>query len=464
MRWSMSTTVVLPLVPVTAATLTSSPSSSSPNPTSETMGTPRASAARNTRLLGLMPGLAMILSIPSRTSGPAPRTPGASRAARVSRRCSLSLPSATRTFSPRSASARVVATPDSPSPNTSVLTGSPGRVVEEDVVEEEARGGEGRLGDPEPDHHLVLVPAQKLEVVVDGGHLEDPASRELEDEDLQDHGEGLRHEEAAHDGQEQLRLGQHGGRGEDASYGEGARVAHKDVGGVRVVPEKPHYSADHRAADHRHVVLALQERYRRVGQERYGRSPGGEPVEAVGEVDGVGGARDDEQEEEAEERDPYNPRPQDQTTVEVRHQHGLADAHVAHREHVGQHYRQGQQQELVAGAKTLRPLLGDLLPVVVEPDAGDDGDQDQRRQRRYVGPRHHHERPEQARQHHDPTHGRGARLDEVRLRSLLAYELPELARLQELDELRAEHHGYQERYRRREYNAKQELDSPSTCG
>src|SRR5829696_2166869 len=99
------------------------------------------------------------------------------RAAGVSRSRSSRLSSAARTSSPRPASALAAATPDSPSPYTRVLTGSPCRVVEEDVVEEEPHGGESGLGDPEPDHHLVLVPAQKLEVVVDRGHLEHPSSR-----------------------------------------------------------------------------------------------------------------------------------------------------------------------------------------------------------------------------------------------------------------------------------------------
>ena len=52
MRWIMSTTVVFPFVPVTAATRASSPSSSRPSPTSEMMGTPRASAAREYGITG----------------------------------------------------------------------------------------------------------------------------------------------------------------------------------------------------------------------------------------------------------------------------------------------------------------------------------------------------------------------------------------------------------------------------
>src|SRR5215210_8967081 len=165
-----------------------------------------------------MPGLATTLSAPSRTSGLAPRTPETSRPARIPRRLSLSPPSATKTSSPRSVSARVAATPDSPSPSTSVLTGSPCRVVEEDVVEEKANRGERSLGDPEPDHDLVIVPPQKLEVVVDRGHLEDPAPGELVHEDLHHDGDRFENEETADDGQEQLRFGQNRRRGEHAAY------------------------------------------------------------------------------------------------------------------------------------------------------------------------------------------------------------------------------------------------------
>src|SRR5215203_2195955 len=236
MQWIMSTTVVFPLVPVTAATRASSPRSSRPSPTSEIMGTPRSFADRSTGLWGLMPGLATNLSTPSRTSRPAPRTPDTSSPARVSRRPSLSLASATTTDSPRSVSTRVAATPDSPSPNTSVFTGSPCRVVEEDVVEEEAHRGEGGLGDPEPHH--------------DGDRLD--------------------HEETADDGEQKLGLGQHRRGGEHAAYRQRAGIPHKDLGGMGVVPEESHDRSDHRTADHRHVVLALEKGDRRVRQERYG--------------------------------------------------------------------------------------------------------------------------------------------------------------------------------------------------
>src|SRR5215203_6883499 len=216
------------------------------------------------------PSIRWIMSTTSRTPRPAPRTPDTSSPARVSRRPSLSLASATTRFLPRSVSTRVAATPDSPSPNTSVFTGSPCRVVEEDVVEKEAHRGEGSLGDPEPHHDLVLIPSQEFEVVVDRGHLEDPTPRELVDEYLHHDGDRLDHEETADDGEQKLGLGQHRRGGEHAAYRQRAGIPHKDLGGMGVVPEESHDRSDHRTADHRHVVLALEKGDRRVRQERYG--------------------------------------------------------------------------------------------------------------------------------------------------------------------------------------------------
>src|SRR5215208_6128067 len=154
-----------------------------------------------------MPGLATRRSTPSRTSGPAPKYPSTPSSSIRERRRSSSRSSATITFSPRARSARVAAMPDSPSPYTRVVTASPRRVVEEDIVEEEAHSREGGLGDPEPDDHLVLIPAEKLEVVVYGGHLEHPSPRELEDENLDDDRDGLDDEQPAHDGEKELCLG-----------------------------------------------------------------------------------------------------------------------------------------------------------------------------------------------------------------------------------------------------------------
>src|SRR5215204_1839604 len=439
----MSTTVVLPLVPVIAATLTPGPSSSRPRATSEITGTPRSAAARSTASRGRMPGLTTTRSAPFSTSGPAPSTPSTLSSSSATRRRTSFPASATRTSSPCASKARVAAIPDSPSPYTTVPKVSPRRLVKEEIVEEEPARGEGGLGDPESDHHLVLLPAQHLEVVVDGRHLEDPAlaAGQPEDRVLDDHRERFDDEEPSYDRQEQLRLGQDRGGGEDAPDGERARVAHEDVRRVGVVPEKPDYGPDHRPTDDRDVVLALEERDGRVNQQGNRPGPCREPVEAVRQVHGVGRAHDHEQQEEAEQRDPHHPRSEDQVAVEARHHHVLGDADVAQRQDVGKDDRQGEEQELEADAQALAPLLGDLLPVVVQPD-----------------PRHRRddqERRERAHQHHDPAHRRRAGFDQVRLRSLLAHELAEFARLQELYVLRPERHRYQERYGSREHDAKQ---------
>src|SRR5215218_8709645 len=453
----MSTTVVLPLVPVIAATLTPGPSNSRPRATSEITGTRRSAAACSTASRGRMPGLTTTRSAPFSTSGPAPSTPSTPSSSSAPRRRASSPASAARTSSPRASKARVAAIPDSPSPYTTVLKGSTRRLVEEEVVEEESARREGGLGDPESDHDLVLLPAQHLEVVVDGRHLEDPAlpAGQPEDRVLDDDRERFDDEEPSYDRQEQLRLGQDRSSGEDAPDSERARIAHEDVRRVGVVPEKPDDGPDHRPADDRDIVLALEERDGRIDDQGDRPGPCREPVEAVRQVHGVGRAHDHEQQEEAEQRYPDYPWSEDQITVEARHHHVLGDADVAQRQDVGKDDRQGEEQELEADAQALAPFLGDLLPVVVQPDPRYRRDNQERRERRHVRPRHDQQRRHQAHQHHHPAHRRRAGFDQMRLRPFLAHELAELARLQELYVLRPEHHRYQERYGSREHDAKQ---------
>src|SRR5215212_2327766 len=115
---------------------------------------------------------------------------------------------------------------------------------------------------------------------------------------------------------------------------------------------------------------------------------------AVRQVDRVGRTGDHQQQEHAEERDPHDSWSQDQAAVEIRHEHGLGDADVANRQDVGQYHSERQKEELVAGAQPFGTLLGDLLPVVVEAYARNDGDEQERRECGHGWPRHHHERRE----------------------------------------------------------------------
>ena len=151
-------------------------------------------------------------------------------------------------------------------------------------------------------------------MVVDRGHPEDPpAVGKLEPADLEDDGEGLQDEDPPDDGQEDLLLRQDGEGAQGTAQGEGAHVPHEDLGGIGVVPEEADAGADDRPAEDgklsgsRHVgdleVGGDLDVPGEVGEQEIGHETGdrrtdGEAVQAVGEIDGVRGAHDDERRQE----------------------------------------------------------------------------------------------------------------------------------------------------------------------
>ena len=178
-------------------------------------------------------------------------------------------------------------------------------------------GGEGKQRkhqghDPEADDDFGLAPAELLEVVVQRGHLEDAFLAELVAAYLEHDGERFEDEDAADEGEQEFLADDDGDGADGAAEGERADIAHEDFGGVGVVPEKADGGADHGAAEDGELAddgHALQ--FEVVGEddvaadvgehgERAGRDDGaadGEAVEAVGEVDGVGGAHQNEDDE-----------------------------------------------------------------------------------------------------------------------------------------------------------------------
>ena len=159
---------------------------------------------------------------------------------------------------------------------------------------------------------------------------------------------------------------------------------------------------------------------------------------------------------------PTTPGSEHQVAVEARNHYVLRYADIPQRQYVGEDDRQGEEQKLEANAQAFAALLGDLLPVVVEADPRHRRDYQKGREGRHIRPCDDQQRRQQAHQHHQPAHRRRAGFDQVRLRPLLAYELAELARLQERYVLRTEHHRYEKRYASREHDAKQESSFPLT--
>src|SRR6478609_9191083 len=125
-------------------------------------------------------------------------------------------------------------------PTPRIATCFPARVMVQlgNLEQGEAEQGEHDGNDPEADDHLVFMPAEKLEMVVDRRHLEDPLFAELETAHLEDDGHRFHHEHAADDDEERLLLGADRGSSERAADGEGTGVAHEDLGRVAIGPEE----------------------------------------------------------------------------------------------------------------------------------------------------------------------------------------------------------------------------------
>src|SRR6476646_4221264 len=203
-------TVDFPLVPVMPITRAFPPRTSRAKiSTSPRISIPRRAAACRTGSRSATPGLATTVSIPSNrvlsrlperasTCGYPERTsPRPGGAARLS---------AARTTAPRDESQRMHERPVSPSPRTrtflpcqSFFTSRSSRLAK--LQRGKAEEDQDHRDDPEAHDNLVLLPALQFVVVVQRRHPEDALARQLERADLDDHGERLHHEDAAHDQQ-----------------------------------------------------------------------------------------------------------------------------------------------------------------------------------------------------------------------------------------------------------------------
>src|ERR1700678_1124902 len=162
---------------------------------------------------------------------------------------------------------------------------------------------------PEADDDFGFAPAEELEVMVQRSHLEDTLLAQLVAAHLQNNGKGLEHEDAADEREQQLLANDDCDGGDGSAEGERADIAHEDFSGMGVVPEKADGGADHRSAedgdlaDQGHAlefeVVGKDDVAADVGEhgERAGGDDGAadsQAVEAVGEVDGIRGAHEDE--------------------------------------------------------------------------------------------------------------------------------------------------------------------------
>src|SRR5579863_977016 len=142
-------------------------------------------------------------------------------------------------------------------------------------------------------------------MVVNGGHFEDSLFAQLVAAYLEQNGKRFDDEHAANEGQEQFLADDDRHGADSAAEGERTHIAHKNFGRVGVVPEKADRGAHHGSAKDGELADAVKMRkFKVVGEDhvpadvsqdgkRTGGNDGaadGQAVEAVGEIDGVGGA------------------------------------------------------------------------------------------------------------------------------------------------------------------------------
>ena len=272
--------------------------------------------------------------------------------------------------------------------------------------------------------------------MVDRGHQEHPLAGALEIQHLNDHRQCLDHEQAADDGQHNLVFGADGNGPERAAKRQRPGIAHEHRRRGGVVPQEPQPPADQRGGEHQNLAGAGHEMDAQIVGEievsdHIGNHPeggrgdhhrhDGQPVQPVGQVDGIGRADDDDHPEGHKE----------QAHVD---QHVLEERHG---QRVGQPLRMGQrrgqrrqpgdqqpQQEPHAAGHPLGVLLGHLGIVIGKADQPE-GQRHQKHDPDIDGiqPRPEHGRHHQRRQDQKAPHRRRARLDEMGLRPVIADRL-----------------------------------------
>src|ERR1035441_1392633 len=229
--------------------------------TSPTTRSPRLRAWSSGARSAGTSGESTIRSHPSNTSGVC-RANGTFRRAsnsRASPSSSSGFRSVARTAAPWRTSSSTDARPDFFIPTTSAL--APFRRMSSQLQSGQREQRHHQPGDPEARDDLRFRPPQRLEMMVQRGHLENPFAAQLVAAHLEDDGKRLQHVNAADEYQQHLLLDEHRDHRHGAAQPEGSHIAHEDFRRVRVVPEEAHGGAGQRAAENgqfRGVRIARQ--------------------------------------------------------------------------------------------------------------------------------------------------------------------------------------------------------------
>src|SRR5919197_949292 len=317
------------------------------------------------------------------------------------------------------------------------------------VVQREADRAQDPRHDPEAHHDLGLGPGFHLEVVLNRCHQEDPPPEVLEREDLDDHGERRNHEDAADQEKERDRLREDREARERAADRHRPGVAHEHLRRPSVVPEEPDRGSDQRGRDNREIELGLEpvprparpdpsdDVHRREGKQRDDPSAGGEPVNAVGQVDAVRGSGDYKKQQPV----PRVRQLQRSDTRDV----DLSRQVLVARGKANADRDRAQQEQLPAAVQPERALVRQLDHVVEEPDRAAPERDEEHRERRHGVAAEREEADAGGEQNQEPAHRRRPLLGDVVFWPLLSDLLAVLLAPEVGDELRADEDRNQER-------------------
>ena len=282
-------------------------------------------------------------------------------------------------------------------------------------------------------------------------HEEDAFLRLFIVEHLDHDREGLGHEQAADDDDDELHLGDHGQTAQRHAERERAGIPHEDVGREGVEPQKPDAGTGERPGKQRRFQGAVAEGDGSHHEHDHHDRAGSQPVQTVGEVHRVAQAH--EQDEAVDEIEPGN-------LDAIAHGHHRGEhAQVDHAHegdlHRGRHIEQVHRSqdeyardeklpdELRLGGEPQRALVGHLRGVVdkAQKSRSQRGAQEQPQFRSGGVHRGHQREDDNGHEHDDTAHSGGALLHQVALGAVGAHLLADLSALEETYPGRHEHHG-----------------------
>lgn len=158
----------------------------------------------------------------------------------------------------------------------------------------EAEDDEDEMDDPEAHDGFFFAPAFELKMMMERGHEEDTPAEEISRDDLDDDRDGF---DVEHEAEKEKGAGLadgHGVHGEEGAEAEGADVAHHESGRFDVEISISHQSPNGRGIQDGQLAEAVDPGKKGQGAESGEEHAASQAIEPVGDVDGIGGEHDNE--------------------------------------------------------------------------------------------------------------------------------------------------------------------------